>query len=148
MSSFAGKHVKFRFRLLTDGIVSFSQSYGWWLDNVRLYSCRGPGAPASVKVHNRKGKKAKLKWKAATANPGFTIASYVVKRSGKPSVTMSASKRKKVFKNLKIGKTYTFTIRAKNNAGAERHHRHEAPQDHLTPASGQAPRAPACRLGG
>ena len=118
MSSFAGKHVKFRFRLLTDGIVSDSQSYGWWLDNVRLYSCRGPGAPASVKALNRKGKKAKLKWKAATANPGFTIASYVVKRSGKPSVTISASKRSKVFKNLKIGKTYTFTIRAKNNAGA------------------------------
>jgi hypothetical protein len=118
MTSFAGKHVKFRFRLLTDGVVSFSQSYGWFLDNVRLYSCRGPSAPGSVKVANRRGAKAKMTWTASTANPGFTVASYVVKRSGKPSVTVSASTRKKVFKNLTIGHTYTFTIRARNNAGA------------------------------
>jgi bacillolysin len=118
MSSFAGKHVKFRFRLRTDGFASFSQSYGWWLDNVRLYSCRGPSAPGSVKVANATGAKAKMTWKASTPNPGFTVASYVVKRSGKPSVTLSASARKKVFKHLQIGHTYTFTIRAKNNAGA------------------------------
>jgi hypothetical protein len=118
MSSFAGKHVKFRFRLRTDGIVSDSQSYGWFLDNVRLYSCRGPSAPASVKVANARGAKAKMTWKASTANPGFRVTSYVVKRSGKPSVTLSASARKKVFKHLTIGHTYTFTIRARNNAGA------------------------------
>jgi bacillolysin len=117
-SSFAGKHIKFRFRLRTDGFASFSQSYGWWLDNVRLYSCRGPSAPASVKVANATGAKAKMTWKASTPNPGFTVASYVVKRSGKPAVTVSASKRKKVFKHLTIGHTYTFTIRAKNSAGA------------------------------
>jgi bacillolysin len=118
MSSFAGKHIKFRFRLRTDGVVADSTAYGWWLDNVRLYSCRGPSAPGSVKVANRRGAKAKMTWKASTANPGFRVTSYVVKRSGKPSVTLSASARKKVFKHLKIGHTYTFTIRARNNAGA------------------------------
>jgi bacillopeptidase F (M6 metalloprotease family) len=118
MSSFAGKHVKFRFRLLTDGFESLSQSYGWYLDNVRLYSCRGPSAPGSVKVANKRGAKAKMTWTASTANPGFRVTSYVVKRSGKPSVTLSASARKRVFKHLTIGHTYTFTIRARNNAGA------------------------------
>jgi hypothetical protein len=64
-----------------------------------------------------KGAKAKMKWGAATSNTG-SIASYVVKRSGKAAVTLSASKRKKVFKHLTIGKTYTFTIYAKNSLGA------------------------------
>jgi hypothetical protein len=118
MSSFAGKHVKFRFRLRTDGFASFSQSYGWWLDNVRLYSCRGPGAPGSVKVANMLGAKAKMTWRASTPNPGFTIASYVVKISGRPAVTLSASARRRVFRHLTIGHIYTFTIRAKNNRGA------------------------------
>ena len=71
-----------------------------------------------MKVANAKGTKAKMTWKASTPNPGFTVASYVVKRSGKPSVTVSASARKKVFKHLTVGHTYTFTIRAKNNRGA------------------------------
>jgi bacillolysin len=118
MSSFAGKQVRFRFRLLTDGFVSLSQSYGWWLDNVRLYSCRGPGAPRSVKVANMLGAKAKMTWRASIPNPGFTIASYVVKISGRPAVTLSASARRRVFRHLTIGHVYTFTIRAKNNRGA------------------------------
>jgi hypothetical protein len=118
MSSFAGHQVRVRFRMLTDGFVSLSQSYGWWLDNVRLYSCRGPSAPHSVKVANMRGAKAKITWQASTPNPGFTIASYVVKISGRPAVTLSASARRRVFRHLTIGHTYTFRIRAKNNLGA------------------------------
>ncbi len=39
LSSYAGKRVKFRFRVLTDGISAISAGFGWWLDNVRVYTC-------------------------------------------------------------------------------------------------------------
>ncbi|MDQ1615302.1 MAG: bacillolysin, partial [Actinomycetota bacterium] len=119
LSSFAGKHVKLRFRMRTDGFAAFSASYGWWLDNVRVYSCRGPSAPTSVQASNLAGLKAKLSWGKATPNPGFTIAHYVVRRSGSSWRTLSASARSATWSSLVKGQTYTFYVYATNNRGAK-----------------------------
>jgi Fibronectin type III domain len=119
LSSFAGRSVKLRFRLLTDGFIAFSPAAGWWLDNVSLYSCRGPSAPAAVKVSNVSGPKVKMSWHASTPNAGFSIKSYVVRRSGASAKTLSAHARSTVFGGLTKGKTYAFSIYATNNAGAK-----------------------------
>jgi Zn-dependent metalloprotease len=44
LSTFGGKDIKFRFRAGTDSSTSAD---GWWIDNVRIYTCIGvPGIPA------------------------------------------------------------------------------------------------------
>ena len=43
LSSLAGKIVQFRFRITADGVVG---DYGWFIDDVRLYSCGPLVAPA------------------------------------------------------------------------------------------------------
>ena len=112
--------------------LGLGQSYGWWLDNVRLYSCRGPGAPASVAVKNKKGTKAKLKWSAATANPGFSIASYVVKRSGKSAGDGECVEAEEGLQAPQDRPDVQLHDLRQEQRWGGRHRRHEAPQDHLT----------------
>jgi hypothetical protein len=39
LTAFAGKTVKIRFRVTTDGLPAISSGYGWWIDNVKVYTC-------------------------------------------------------------------------------------------------------------
>src|SRR5207248_442152 len=94
-------------------------SFGWWLDNVRVYFCKVPSAPGAVTVSNSTGASAKMTWTAATPNSGFTIAHYVVKRSGGTARTLGASARSARWSGLTKGKTYTFSIYAVNNKGVK-----------------------------
>ena len=41
LSSLAGRAVRFRFRIATDGVAS---DYGWFVDDVRIYTCAPPGS--------------------------------------------------------------------------------------------------------
>ena len=38
-SKYNGTKIKLQFRVKTDGADPFSAGYGWWLDNVRVYTC-------------------------------------------------------------------------------------------------------------
>ena len=42
LSSLAGRAVRFRFRIATDGVAA---DYGWFVDDVRIYTCAPPGTP-------------------------------------------------------------------------------------------------------
>ncbi|MCC6856608.1 MAG: M4 family metallopeptidase, partial [Microbacteriaceae bacterium] len=44
LAGLAGSDVRFRFRIGTDGALD---SYGWWIDDVRLYRCDGETNPPS-----------------------------------------------------------------------------------------------------
>jgi hypothetical protein len=41
LKAYAGKQVKLRFRVTTDDAAPFSAGYGWWLDNISVYTCAG-----------------------------------------------------------------------------------------------------------
>ncbi|MFC7481273.1 M4 family metallopeptidase [Luedemannella flava] len=46
-TTYRGKKVKLQFKVRTDGIIAGSAAYGWWLDNVQVYTCA-----ASSPVHS------------------------------------------------------------------------------------------------
>lgn len=50
LSSLAGQAVRFRFRL---GIDDFGEDYGWFIDDVRLYTCKQPEADLALKSSAR-----------------------------------------------------------------------------------------------
>jgi Zn-dependent metalloprotease len=41
LKAYAGKQVKLRFRVTTDDLPPLSAGYGWWLDNISVYTCAG-----------------------------------------------------------------------------------------------------------
>ena len=45
LSSLAGQNVRFRFRIGTDG---FGTDYGWFIDDVRIYTCSPPGTDSDA----------------------------------------------------------------------------------------------------
>ena len=47
LASLAGRTVQFRFRITTDGVVG---DYGWFIDDVRLYSCGPLVAPTPSRL--------------------------------------------------------------------------------------------------
>ena len=145
MTSFAGKHIRFRFRLLTDGFLSFSQSYGWYLDNVRLYSCRGPSAPGSVQVLNKKG--AKAEDEVDGVDPQRPLHHRVVRRQALRQAVgdgLGVDPEEGLQAPHDRPHLHVHHPRQEQRGGV-RHHRDEAPQDHLTarnPARARLERAP------
>ena len=41
LAAYSGKRVKLRFVLATDGFSPFTAAYGWWIDNLKIYTCSG-----------------------------------------------------------------------------------------------------------
>jgi hypothetical protein len=75
-----------------------------------------PGAPAKVTAQGG-NHRAKVNWTAAKPN-GKAISSYVVTQfPGGVKKSVKASARSAVFKNLKNGRTYHFTVAGVNAAG-------------------------------
>src|SRR5262245_4551513 len=131
LSSYKGKKVRIRFRMVTDGLPALSAAYGWWLDNVRLYQCSiPPTAPASVVATGYAGS-AKISWGAASSNGGTSLSKYFayLYRSGTSSsinrVQLPTTARSYTFTKDSAGNalsfsgiTYTVTVRARNIQGA------------------------------
>jgi hypothetical protein len=66
LSSLAGEDVRFRFRIGTDAIV---YDYGWFIDDVRIYTCSGvdnppytPNSPSPADGATDQGVNANLSW--------------------------------------------------------------------------------------
>ncbi len=41
LTAYAGQKVKLRFEIKTDGVDAITAAYGWWIDNLRVYTCSG-----------------------------------------------------------------------------------------------------------
>jgi bacillolysin len=110
MSSLAGKSVQMRWRLISDRMVAVD---GWTIDDVYLFACGGakPSDVDTITV-TPGSKKVTVKWTAPVWAGTGGVTAYKVAISGKPAVKVSKSARTKVFRDLKPGKKYTFTVRA------------------------------------
>ena len=136
LSAYAGRSLKTRFTMRTDSEVSY---IGWWLDDIRIYTCDGvaatPGAPGgtpeptpppppppvpetsaatAVKVKGGLGK-AVVTWQPPVTSPA-AVASYRV-ATGDTATTVPATERRAVLKALANGKTHVFTVTPATNGG-------------------------------
>ncbi len=120
-TALAGKSVRFRFRVQTDGFNWPTASYGEFLDNVEVNSCGGPPlAPGSISLTGNHSS-ATLHWAAASSNGGDAISSYEIYaiRSGSDLVTRlsaAGSATSITMTGLTPG-PYLFEVRAKNLGG-------------------------------
>ena len=131
LSSLAGQNIRFRFRIGTDD--SFFGNYGWFIDDVRVYTCEGEDTTApTAKAPTHKFTTlstlgtstvpVKLTW-SATDNPGGSgIASYQLQQSinggAYTDVTLPSATATTISRSLDPGtNTYRYRVVAKDNAG-------------------------------
>ena len=90
LSSLAGQTVRVSFRVEGDSEIAF---LGWWIDDVRLYTCTStvPGAP-KITASAAATTSAKVSWQAP-AYAGSGIVSYKITRSDGKTATVSAATR-------------------------------------------------------
>ena len=118
-TALAGKSVRFRFRVQTDGFNWPTASYGEFLDNVEVNSCGGPPlAPGSVSLTGNHTS-ATLHWAAASSNGGDAVSSYEIYeiRSGSDMVarlSAAGSATSITMTGLTPGQ-YLFEVRAKKS---------------------------------
>jgi len=116
LSSLAGQTVRVSFTVRGD--EDFSE-YGWWIDDVRLYSCADdvPGVPTVTK--NAAGiASATVSW-AKPAYVGSGIASYKVSRSDGAPSTLSSAARSVTVRGLSPTEPTTVSVAAVNAEGQE-----------------------------
>lgn len=125
LSSLAGQSVRFRFRIGTD----FSDSdYGWFIDDVRVYTCEGSGGgdttPPKVTGHTPTGKQVSRKANVTATFSEAMDATTITKKSFKlvkkgtttkiaATVNYNAADKKAVLNpdnRLKAGVAYTATV--------------------------------------
>lgn len=112
LSAFAGKNVKPQFTTYGDTLGSY---IGWWLDDIRVYTCTPP-APApsviagSVTVKGQTVVGKKLKAKVAGWSPAGVTFSYQWLRNGK--VIKNATAKKYKLTNKDKGKKLRVRVTA------------------------------------
>jgi bacillopeptidase F (M6 metalloprotease family) len=79
LSSLAGQSVRFRFRIGTD---ANADDYGWFVDDIRIYTCDGsgiapPGAPGNV-VATAGNASAQLSWTSPASDGGSPVTNYAI----------------------------------------------------------------------
>jgi bacillolysin len=123
LSSLAGQQVQVAFRL--EGDPRFAL-YGWWIDDVRLYSCGSaivappaptpPSAPAAVSA--RAGTtSAVVSWQPPADNGSSAIASYRITRSSGKVNTAPASARSITLTGLKANTNVNVAVAAVGTNG-------------------------------
>ncbi len=117
LSSLVGKSVRFRFRIGTDGSI---QDEGWYLDNVRVYTCSKPvepaadPAPVETTIGGAKVKKAKGRARFEFSGSGGSGAlTFSCSLDGSAFEACVAPAR---YADLRRGK-HTFKVAATDAAG-------------------------------
>lgn len=119
LKSLAGQNnVKLRWRVGTD---SGGGSYGWYLDDVRVYTCSNqpPTANAGAPQNVAKGAKVTLDGSSSSDSDG-TIASYAwTQTAGIPVVTLAnATTARPSFTAPAVATTLTFQLTVTDDMGA------------------------------
>ena len=108
LTSLAGQTVRFVFRIEGSPNISF---YGWWIDDVRMFSCAlpVPSAPTAVGVRAA-GSSVVVTWKPPTT-AGSGVSGYVVSH-GSVTKTVSGSTRTVTFTGLPTTTAQSFSVSA------------------------------------
>ena len=117
LSSLAGSTVRFRFRIGTDWTTA---SYGWFIDDVRIYTCLTPptvpGAPTGVTA-TPGNTTALVSWTAPGNNGGSAITAYTVTADPGGAGCGTTGALSCTVTGLANGTPYTFTVSATNALG-------------------------------
>ncbi len=114
LSSLAGQTVRVRFRVVGDNIGSF---YGWWVDDVRLYTCQNQYASVPATTVAAATTSAKISWTAPTYVGSSPIASYRITRSGGTVNTAAATARTITLTGLAANTNISFAVAAVTQDG-------------------------------
>ena len=124
LTSLAGQSVLIRFRIGSD---SSGGTRGWFVDDVRIYTCRAPatapGAPTRAKAVSRSTTTAKgpltVSFKRAASN-GSAITGYTARctsANGGRTRSKAGTASPLTVTHLTTAKRYTCTVRATNSRG-------------------------------
>jgi Zn-dependent metalloprotease len=119
LSGYAGHSVRLRFRIVSDAYPAASAGYGWFVDNVRIYSCGTPvpAAPRAVRAVGGSGQ-ATVSWTAPQWPGSGPVTGYEVTATpGGHLVTAAAGSTSVVVGGLGGGTSYSFAVRARGPAG-------------------------------
>jgi len=134
LASLAGQSVKFRFRLATNMHVMEPAALGWFIDDVRIYTCivpSAPGAPTGV-VATPGNTSAVVTWSAPASTGGSPITGYGVTAAPGGATCSTTGALSCTVSGLANGTPYTFTVRATNANGTGPD---SAPSAPVTPAT-------------
>ena len=114
LSSLAGQTVRVSFRVEGD---ENSAEFGWWVDDIRLYSCADP-VPGAPTVTKRAAaiNSATVTW-AKPAYSGSGIASYKITRSDGKTATVSSAARSAKVTGFNTTAPLTVSVAAVNPDG-------------------------------
>jgi hypothetical protein len=114
LSSLAGQTVRVVFRVTGDQDIA---AYGWWVDDIRAYTC--PNAVASVPATTVTAAttSAKVAWTAPSYVGGSPIASYRITRSDGKVSTAAASARAITLTGLRANTNVTVKVAALTRDG-------------------------------
>lgn len=107
LTTLAGQTVRVDFVVEADHELA---AYGWWLDDIRLYSCLGPapGAPTAVSAVATGTTSARLGWGAPTAG---AVAGFQVLVNGVQVAQTGAASRSHPVTGLTPGSSVTLGVR-------------------------------------
>jgi bacillolysin len=114
LTSLAGQTVRMVFRVNGDDVGSF---YGWWLDDLRLYTCSYDVASAPATTVTAATTTAKVAWTTPAHLGSTPIASYRITRSDGKVNTAAASARSISLTGLKADTNVTIAVAAVDEDG-------------------------------
>lgn len=113
LSPLAGQSVKFRWHLGTD---NSTESYGWWIDNVQIYTCQYPvpAAPVIASITRGRGN-ATISFSTPGGSTSFTAT---CSSSGYPTRTKTGNGSPLTVSGLTGDVAYSCSVTASNAAGS------------------------------
>jgi uncharacterized protein YcfL len=118
LASLAGKTVIFRWRM---GLDEAAYDWGWWVDNVRLYTCI-PAPSAFSKTAPANGvtnqpSSLTLSWGASAGATSYQVCYDTTNDNACASWTSTGIATSKILNGLSLQTTYYWHVRAANSGG-------------------------------